>query len=338
MPGLWDRYIAEEPALMAFYAYSPRALPVSAAARPWDPGLVDTLRAYQCDLGLARSFTGNEPVVITGQQPGIFTGPLYTIYKAVTAVLLAARIQRLSGAPCIPLFWIGADDHDFEELRVAHFLTKNHETLTLRYAPENEPGEAAVNVAGFPMYRVPITPSLHQLVDEAAAQTPGAEYREDVAAFLHHTLDQSRTLDEWFARLMAALFQDTQLMFFAPHLAAARLAAVPVFEREIREPLASTRLLNETAERLRKSGYPAQVVKNETECNFFIEMGGRRRKVLYEKERFRIRVRRMTCSLYCMPRRSGSAQTLCCAALCNKRCSRQRPAWWVRASWPIGLK
>src|SRR5512140_1516204 len=96
--------------------------------------------------------TGAEKAVVTGQQPGLVTGPLSTIYKAITAIRLAQRVQEFSRTPCVPIFWVGSDDHDFEEARSAHFLTKNHETLTLPYDPVQD-------VARMPMFQVPLAVS-----------------------------------------------------------------------------------------------------------------------------------------------------------------------------------
>ncbi|RYD04977.1 hypothetical protein N752_11475 [Desulforamulus aquiferis] len=58
---------------------------------------------------------GQAVAVVTGQQPGIFTGPLYTIYKAMGSIKLAKELTRELNYPVVPVFWIGADDHDFEE-------------------------------------------------------------------------------------------------------------------------------------------------------------------------------------------------------------------------------
>jgi len=54
-------------------------------------------------------------VVTTGQQPGLFGGPLYSVYKALTAVRLARTLEELLGAPVLPLFWVASEDHDWDE-------------------------------------------------------------------------------------------------------------------------------------------------------------------------------------------------------------------------------
>jgi len=65
--------------------------------------------------GRDRLAQGEVLVVTTGQQPGLFTGPLYTIYKALSAIALARRLERAEGAPVVPVFWVAGDDHDFAE-------------------------------------------------------------------------------------------------------------------------------------------------------------------------------------------------------------------------------
>jgi len=54
--------------------------------------------------------------VVTGQQAGLFGGPLYTLLKAVTAIRVAARASRDHGITVVPVFWIDAEDHDWNEI------------------------------------------------------------------------------------------------------------------------------------------------------------------------------------------------------------------------------
>ncbi len=73
--------------------------------------------------------------ILTGQQVGLFGGPLYTLYKALTAVELARRATSQLNRPVVPLFWMDADDHDFDEVREARFIDRQNEIVTLGYAP-----------------------------------------------------------------------------------------------------------------------------------------------------------------------------------------------------------
>lgn len=243
------------------------------------PKLAAELQQYQRMLGLDRSFTGREHVIITGQQPGLLTGPLYTIYKAISALKLAEEFRVCTGRDCLPVFWIAADDHDFEEVRAANILSRKHDLLSLRYEPESD-------AEGLPMFRVPLEEQLHRVVDEAADAAPGSEFAKEVRDFLHDSLNQSTSFSGWFARLMARLFRDTPLVFFTTEQRAARDAAKLLMRREIQDPLRTTRLVNEAAERLRDSGYEVQLEKRADECSFFIFEQGRRRKVTHDGTRF----------------------------------------------------
>ncbi len=273
MASLIEDYLANHGGLMSFYAGNPRdVLHKGVSPAAWAPSLVEGIRRYQSDIGSGGTLQGTEGVFITGQQPGIFTGPMYTIYKALTAIKLARATSEASGQPFLPIYWVGGDDHDFAEISEVHLLSRNHVDLSLSVPPH--PGQPASSI-----YRLPVPDSLHDLADLAAAQAAGSEFTGEILAFLHESLDASANLSEWHARLMARLFRNTPLVIFSPELPEARDVAIPVFEHEIRHPLESTRLLNEAGARLEAAGYGAQVVKGDDTCNFFVERGGVRCRV-----------------------------------------------------------
>lgn len=286
MPDLLADYTAQSEQLMPFYARAAQAV----LAPPYPDGrmsaaLADEINQYQQRLGGEGTLQGDELFILTGQQPGLFTGPLYTVYKAATAILLAARAERATGRRCVPVFWVASDDHDFEEVREAHFLTRRHDRLTLRYTPEET---LALALGEIPMHRVPATPQIHQFIDLARKFCPGSELAAQVAEGLHDAANEAESVSDWFARLMARLFAGTPLHLFSPDLPGARRAAAPVFQHEAAEPLASTRLLNETGKALEALGYPAQVVKGGRQCNFFLEVNGKRRTVWFQNGRFMV--------------------------------------------------
>lgn len=282
MADLLDDYTRAEPALRAAYAGAPENVAAHAIPpRPWDPALVAELRTYQTRLDGRSDFKGDEGVIITGQQPGIFTGPLYTIYKAITAVRLARTLREETGTPFVPVYWVGGDDHDFEEISQVHLLSKTHTAVPLRLEPS--PGQAARSI-----HRIPVDPALHDLVDVAARHAAGSEFAGAIQSFLHQSLDAAENLAEWHARLIARLFRDTPLVVFTPDLPAARRAAIPVFEREIRDPLASTGHVNAGGARLEAAGYGAQVVKADDACTFFLEESGKRCRVRFADGEFHL--------------------------------------------------
>ncbi len=294
MSTFLQSYMARDAQLMAFYAKSPEALFNNDSARPvWNPALLEALRSYQGYLGLDRKITGNEWVIVTGQQPGMFTGPLYTIYKAISAIRLAQECELRTGIPHLPVYWVASDDHDFEEVRSSHFLTRNHTVFTHRYEIA-EDGFGAFS--GLPMFRMPLESSLKEVVDQISRVVRFSDVGEEIRDLLLDTLNDAASLSDWHARLMAVLFRNTPLCIFSPHLDAARECAKPVIAHDIATPLKSTELLNETGQALKALGYDAQVVKAEHECNFFLYMGGRRRKVLFRDGYYYIPEEQLRCT------------------------------------------
>ena len=75
------------------------------------------------DAALARLREPGALVVTTGQQPGLFTGPLYTIYKALSTAALARVLERQWQRPVVPVFWVAGDDHDFAEASHSSWIT-----------------------------------------------------------------------------------------------------------------------------------------------------------------------------------------------------------------------
>lgn len=279
--NLASSYKKEPEDLRPFYAAWPSDLlkgpPPTGAC--W-PGLREEIEAYQQKIGNAFASWG-DCFVVTGQQPALFTGPLYTVYKIATAIRLARRITEKFGIHCTPVFWQGSDDHDFEEARTAHILGKNHAPLSITYNPSQD-------ISGLPMYRVPLEPSLHGLIDRAAEAVTGSEFSDAVRRYLHESLDASSSLADWNARLIAKLFAGEGLVVFTSECASARLAARDVLAEEIQHPLRSSQLVNDAGEALEALKYARQIEKDAADCSFFLDLGSRRCKVTFQNGLFQV--------------------------------------------------
>src|SRR6266513_2748580 len=68
--------------------------------------------------------------VVTGQQVGLFSGPAYTVYKALTAAKLARDLMA-RGIPAVPIFWLATEDHDFAEINHAWVFDRQHRPVKL---------------------------------------------------------------------------------------------------------------------------------------------------------------------------------------------------------------
>ena len=107
-----------------------------------EPALVAALRASNDETAsldlLARPGT---VAVVTGQQVGLFSGPAYTIYKALTAVRLAARLTE-QGIPAVPMFWLATEDHDVAEVNHAFVFGPDHQPCPAQRGRQRRIGAA----------------------------------------------------------------------------------------------------------------------------------------------------------------------------------------------------
>jgi len=287
MTTLFDAYLREDERVLELFGRSLDYFAWNVFTRhPWPAGLRDALEDLQPKLGgSAVSLKGNEPVIVTGQQPGLFLGPLYTVYKAVTAIRLARLLSNRHGKRVLPVFWIASEDHDFEETR-RYWFTDARAVLHERvYTPVDALGQP-LDVAGLPMHKVPAGISLRDAIEEMAALCAGSEHTGSIRDLLLDTLAEAASVSNWFARLMATLFRDTGLVLFAPHMRVARAAAVPVIRREIEMPGVASRLLDEAAARIRALGFAPAIVRPPDACNFFLLEDGRRRRVIHTRQGF----------------------------------------------------
>ena len=140
MASLAESYIAGESTLNPFFQAVPSDLEHwTLPDATWDADLVHSIEEYNAFLGAPKTVPTDAIAIVTGQQAAIFGGPLYTIYKAMTAVKLAERFAHKIDRSVVPVFWLSGDDHDFEEARDTYLLSKHDEMVPLRYQPNREP-------------------------------------------------------------------------------------------------------------------------------------------------------------------------------------------------------
>lgn len=205
--------------------------------------------------------------VLCGQQAGLLTGPLYTIYKAICAVKLAAKLEEELGRPVVPVFWIAAEDHDFSEANHCYVQDK-----------DGKPRRIQLELAhgGEPVGQIKLTEEAGREVLAALAATlPVSEFSAEVMAWLEEARSLAATPVDWFARIMVKLFAREGLVLFEPLLAEARPLASAVFRQAIeqREAAESALALREAA--LRSEGYRLQV-EREAGATLLMLLGKKR--------------------------------------------------------------
>ena len=202
-------------------------------------------------------------VVVAGQQPGLFGGPLYTLYKAMTAIRLARDIEAVTGRPAVPIFWVASDDHDFEEVRRT-WVSDGAELLpTLVEYPQNGiPPSVSFSRIRLGTDVAPLLERIQTLLQE----TP---HRDGLLSPLRDAYAPGRGWAESFARFMAGFVVPLGALVFDPADPAAKALAVPVFEREIDLGGGTARAARARGEELVARGYHAQIAREGNELNLF---------------------------------------------------------------------
>ena len=164
---------------------------------------------------------GEVLVVTTGQQPGLFTGPLYTIYKALAAIALARRLERDRRVPVVPVFWVAGDDHDFAEANHTWFLDAGGDLahIVLRERPADA---ALVSLA-----REPCGPEIVAALAQLRDATPDTEFKASVVEWLERCYLPDATLADAFAAALHAQLGPRGLVVLRIHDRGAKRAAAP---------------------------------------------------------------------------------------------------------------
>jgi bacillithiol biosynthesis cysteine-adding enzyme BshC len=181
------------------------------------------------DAQLARLRSPGALAVTTGQQPGLFTGPLYTIHKALSAAALAALLEERWRRPVVPVFWLAGDDHDFAEASSASWIAADGSVATASLPPR--PSEAPLT----PMYQTPLGEGVRSALDQLAAGLPASEFRDETLAWLERHYRPDATVAGSYGGAMAELLGPFGILAFDSTHPAAKRAAAPLLVQALRE-------------------------------------------------------------------------------------------------------
>jgi bacillithiol biosynthesis cysteine-adding enzyme BshC len=232
---------------------------------------------------LDRLFAPRALCVTTGQQPGLFLGPLFTVYKAMSAVALAARLEHLLGRPVVPVFWVAGDDHDHAEACQTHLLTTTYDVL--RLALPERPPQAPLT----PMYRERLGPTIADLVETARRAAPPSEFRDDVLGWIGRHYTPEADVAGAFAGALAELLGPFGLVVFRPTHAAAKTAMRPLLLEALAQAGHLDRALAVRAEELRARGAAAPIATGDGATTIMVEGAAGRDRLLFRDGTFQTR-------------------------------------------------
>jgi len=260
-PNLFLEYLDHFGKVESFYFHPPSMPAVTRSARKLDyPGerraeVSSILRRHNIDLGAGTETLSNldrleegAVAVVSGQQVGLFSGPAYSVYKALTAVQIAEELTR-GGIPAVPIFWMATEDHDLDEVRHATWFDQGK---LIRFELP------LIAETGRPVGRISLGTQMEPLV-QAAAELLANQGSDLLAQYLVESYRPEETYGSAFGKLFARLFAQQGLILMDPldnglHKVAARLYQHALAERD-----ALNEKLLQRGKDLDRAGFDAQV-------------------------------------------------------------------------------
>ena len=200
--------------------------------------------------------------VVTGQQVGLFLGPLYTLYKAATAIRVARALETETGIRSVPVFWLQTEDHDFEEIATCH-------------VPRSDRTSRALSVGSVDLERVSIAhrrfdPSVEGALAALSDEIQNLPHAEAHLTALRSGYRDGGSVAGAFAQVLGRLFLDEGLVILDPRDEELAEAMQRVHRTAIEEAVPISRALRERVGVLRKAGFKAPIhIRDGAPLSFF---------------------------------------------------------------------
>ncbi len=277
-------YVQQDAVLRSFYAHSPdlnsfaEVIELKKQQQIPRKELVDMLQlqyknveaSHKVQKNISSLADENTFTIITGHQPSLATGPLYFIYKILSTINLTEQLSvRHPDKHFVPVYWMGSEDHDFEEINHFHLFGK-----TLTWENEEKGSVGKMSTKGI----LPVLEELKNLLGESENAT-------QIYDLMYEAYAKHDTLDEATFYLTNALFQDYGLVVFITSSPKAKSLFVEYMLKEIIEQ-ASYKIVNKTIAELEKAGFKAQA--SPREINLFYMRKGLRERIVQEAGVFKV--------------------------------------------------
>jgi bacillithiol synthase len=190
-------------------------------------------------------------VVATGQQVGLFSGPLYTIYKAATVIRLAEELTKRFKINVVPIFYLVAEDHDFAEVQWFGIIDAANNFRKIIYRPVQE-------INRLPVCQIMIDQNIEIVFDQLNDSIPHTEFSDDIIQNLRQAYSQNHFFHQAFAMWFTRIFSKYGIILFDASDARIKPMINSVLEREVIDNLC-TLSVGQTNQHLLQLGFTPQI-------------------------------------------------------------------------------
>jgi len=211
--------------------------------------------------------TNDSLTVVTGQQVTIFGGPLYTVYKTITAILYSKRLERESNRPVVPVFWIADEDHDIDEVSKL-FLPDSQDTTEITYSHKSydEAPPASTIELGNELNNV-----WNQLNDALDQTDFSTRLMDDIRACYR----SDKTFGKAFSELLMTYFGKHGLLIAGSLNSDVKTSCKHLLKTAVTSQKDITEALDDTTYALKEAGYHDQVQVQPSNLFYNTESGER---------------------------------------------------------------
>lgn len=284
MTTLLEKYCAKDPVANKLLGGSPfdaaiRKTAVEAAKqRPLPDGLGAVLDASNIILGknekrdanLKLLKDGKAVCVVTGQQVGLFGGPLYTLYKALSVIKLAQTLTAETGTMVVPVFWLQTEDHDFPEISRTNILDSQAQIVPLEIIPPKSNLQDGDRVS---VENRSLGANVRGLMKQLEETLSGFDFAADFLPIFKKHYYPEKNFGTAFAGALADLLPDSGLVFFNPRARGIEKLTAPIYKTALEREAEITKSLTAQTAELKRLGFEAPVMIRENSPLFFVHQG-----------------------------------------------------------------
>ncbi|UQZ32891.1 bacillithiol biosynthesis cysteine-adding enzyme BshC [Paenibacillus sp. PK3_47] len=228
-------------------------------------------------------------VVSGGQQSGLFTGPLFVIYKAMTTILAAKEAAEQLGRPVVPLFWIAGEDHDWDEVNHTFVLNRSGEVTRIKVDKPEGPRSSVSSI-------LIEEGDWLQIVEQLDGLLQDSEFKPQIMEFIRKSSGSAESMSDAFAKLVGSLFGRFGLILLDSADPALRRLEQPFFAELIDRNDELEAAYKQSASEITAGGYELQADVTPGNANLFYIYGGARLLLHKEGGRFTDRKGRVSFS------------------------------------------
>lgn len=275
-----EHYYDAVPEMAAFFPYALTNEAFHARyqylqTKPRTVGLSEAIASYMEPFGITDAIQTNidalangAVAVVGGQQAGVFTGPLYSVYKAITVLTVANEQSERLGAPVVPVFWIAGEDHDVEEIN--HTFTIASGMVKKRGYSERSRRKTMASETNLSREAV------QQLIDTVFFDYGETVYTKALLAQVEDAANKSETFTQFFTYMMNDLFKQYGLLMIDAASEEMRALEGEYFVRLIDDAKEIAQAVTDTEAAFAKAGYGTPIQATSTNANIFYVQDGER--------------------------------------------------------------